>query len=140
MPPPNTETPQQADLAVTKTVSDATPNVGDVVTFTVTIANNGRDAATGVEVTDELLPGSTPVAFLLRREEPSPPRCEAVGTLESEASATLTLKVPSGQPPDANEHADDHGRRRPVRPQHRQQHRQRYRDAAAKPTWSLRRR
>ena len=31
-----TETPQQADLAVTKTVSDPTPNVGDTITFTVT--------------------------------------------------------------------------------------------------------
>ena len=29
-----TETPQQADLALTKTVSNPTPNVGDDVTFT----------------------------------------------------------------------------------------------------------
>ena len=43
-----TETPQQADLAVTKTVSDATPNVGDQITFTVTLTNAGPDAATGV--------------------------------------------------------------------------------------------
>src|SRR6202011_3319059 len=31
-----TETPQQADLAITKTVNNTTPNVGDTVTFTVT--------------------------------------------------------------------------------------------------------
>ena len=50
-----TETPQQADLAVAKTVSNPTPNVGDTITFTVTLTNAGPDAATGVEVTD-LLP------------------------------------------------------------------------------------
>ena len=50
-----TETPQRADLSVTKTVSDATPNVGDQITFTVTLSNEGPDAATGVQVSD-LLP------------------------------------------------------------------------------------
>jgi uncharacterized repeat protein (TIGR01451 family) len=42
-----TETPQQADLAVTKTVSNATPNVGDQITFTITLSNQGPDDATG---------------------------------------------------------------------------------------------
>ncbi len=50
-----TETPQQADLALTNTVSDAAPNVGDVITFTVTLSNQGPDDATGVQVAD-LLP------------------------------------------------------------------------------------
>ena len=54
-----TETPQQADLSVTKTVSDATPNVGDQITFTVTLSNQGADAATGVQVTDLLPAGLT---------------------------------------------------------------------------------
>ena len=43
-----TETPQQADLALTKTVSNPTPNVGDTITFTVTLTNNGPTTATGV--------------------------------------------------------------------------------------------
>ena len=43
-----TETPQQADLALTKTVSNPTPNVGDTITFTVTLTNTGPDAATSV--------------------------------------------------------------------------------------------
>ena len=30
------------DLAITKTVSDATPNVGDQITFTVTLTNTAR--------------------------------------------------------------------------------------------------
>ena len=50
-----TVTPQQADLALAKTVSNPTPNVGDTITYTVTLTNNGPDAATSVQVTD-LLP------------------------------------------------------------------------------------
>jgi hypothetical protein len=34
----DTLTPE-ADLSVSKTVSDATPNVGDLITFTVTLSN-----------------------------------------------------------------------------------------------------
>src|SRR5262249_54604255 len=54
-----TETPQQADLAVAKTVSNATPNVGDVITFTITLTDNGPDPATNVELTDLLPAGLT---------------------------------------------------------------------------------
>jgi uncharacterized repeat protein (TIGR01451 family)/fimbrial isopeptide formation D2 family protein len=52
-------TPQQADLAIVKTVSDMTPNVGDTVTFTVTLSNLGPDTATNVTVTDPLPAGLT---------------------------------------------------------------------------------
>src|SRR5262249_35870330 len=45
-----TETPQQADLALAKTVSNPTPNVGDIVTFTIIVSNSGPDAATNVMV------------------------------------------------------------------------------------------
>ena len=52
-----TTTPQapQADLAVTKTVSDSTPNVSDTIMFTVTVSNLGPSAASNVQVND-LLP------------------------------------------------------------------------------------
>mgnify|MGYP006286607713 CR=1 FL=1 len=52
-----TYTVLEADLQITKTVDDATPNVGDVVTFTVTVINNGPDDATGVTVEDALPAG-----------------------------------------------------------------------------------
>src|SRR5262249_52641825 len=42
-----TATPQRADLALTKSVSDPAPNVGDTVTFTVTLSNRGPGAAPG---------------------------------------------------------------------------------------------
>jgi uncharacterized repeat protein (TIGR01451 family) len=54
-----TETPQRADLALAKTVSDTTPNLGDTITFTVTLTNNGPDTASGVQVTDLLPAGLT---------------------------------------------------------------------------------
>ena len=48
-------TPQEADLQLSKTVSDATPNVGDTVTFTVTLTDNGFSAATDVQVSDSVV-------------------------------------------------------------------------------------
>src|SRR6202165_1108387 len=52
-----TVTGQAADIVITKTVSNATPNLGSQVTFTVTAHNLGPSTATGVVVTD-LLPGT----------------------------------------------------------------------------------
>ena len=46
---------QAADIGLTKTVSNPTPNQGSNVTFTVTATNHGPSAATGVVVGD-LLP------------------------------------------------------------------------------------
>jgi uncharacterized repeat protein (TIGR01451 family) len=54
-----TETPLAADLALTKSVSNPTPNVGDTVAFTVTLSDNGPSAATNVAVADLLPAGLT---------------------------------------------------------------------------------
>jgi conserved repeat domain len=47
-----TVTPKYADLGVKKTTSDPTPNVGDTVTYTVSLFNLGTSEATGVKLTD----------------------------------------------------------------------------------------
>jgi uncharacterized repeat protein (TIGR01451 family) len=48
-----------ADLVVTKTVNITAPKAGDVITYTITAANNGPDNATGVQVIDALPAGVT---------------------------------------------------------------------------------
>ena len=42
----------EADLSLTKTVSDATPTFGDTVTFDIEVSNDGPDAAGGITVAD----------------------------------------------------------------------------------------
>ena len=54
-----TTTVASADLAVTKTVDDASPDEGDSITFRVVLRNLGPDDATGVVVTDTLDPNVT---------------------------------------------------------------------------------
>ena len=44
---------------LSKTVSNPTPNVGDTITFTVTLSNTGPNTATNVQVTDVLPAGLT---------------------------------------------------------------------------------
>src|SRR5262249_30079632 len=51
------ETPQQSDLAVRKSLTKPSPNVGDTITYTVTLTNSGPDAATNVTVRDALPAG-----------------------------------------------------------------------------------
>ena len=45
---------QEADLSLTKSVDNANPNVGDVVTYTIKVSNAGPNIATNVEVQDVL--------------------------------------------------------------------------------------
>src|SRR5207249_1919861 len=85
-------TVQSADLAVTKVVNNATPNERDTLTYTVTLTNNGPDAATSAAVTD-LLPAG--VTFLSSTPSQgsylSGTGVWTVGSVANLSTATLTL-------------------------------------------------
>ena len=51
-----------ADLSLDKSVNDATPSLGENITFTLTVSNAGPDTATGVTVEDILPAGLTYVS------------------------------------------------------------------------------
>jgi len=83
---------QQADLAVTKSVNNATPNVGANVTFTVQVTNNGPSATTGVALSDLLPAGLTYVSSTSSQGSyTSGSGVWTVGVLANSASATLTI-------------------------------------------------
>ena len=52
------------DLSLTKSVSNSTPNIGDVVTYTITVSNAGPNAATGVAVEDVVPNGLTSISTI----------------------------------------------------------------------------
>ncbi|MBU4459554.1 MAG: DUF2341 domain-containing protein, partial [Verrucomicrobia bacterium] len=82
------------DLSVAKTVDDARPNEGGMIVYTVTAANAGPDAATGVAIRD-LPPGG--VTYV--SDNPSRGSYDAasgvwaVGTLDPGAGATLVVRA-----------------------------------------------
>ena len=81
-----------ADLAITKTVSSATPAVGANVTFTLTVTNNGPNNATGVVVNDFLPDGMTYVSDNGGGAYSSGTGLWTIpGTINNGASATLQI-------------------------------------------------
>ena len=52
----------EADLELDKSIDNTNPNVGDDVTFTIALTNQGPDTATNVEVSDSLPTGLTYVS------------------------------------------------------------------------------
>jgi len=87
-----TFTPSRADLSLNKTVDTAKPNVGDNVTFTLTVQNDGPDDATGVAVTDRLPTGLTFVsASGSQGSYSSSTGVWTVGSIASGTNATLRI-------------------------------------------------
>ena len=46
-------------MSIAKSVDDPTPNIGQTITFTLTVLNNGPDVATSVTVNDVVPAGFT---------------------------------------------------------------------------------
>jgi len=79
-----------SDLSVTKTVDNATPNVGDNVTFTITVTNNGSDNAANIVVTENIPSGYT-VYFVTPSNGTWSAPTWTIGNLANGASETLTV-------------------------------------------------
>ena len=82
---------QSADLYVLKALDNQTPTNGASITYTVTVGNNGPDAATNVTVTDTLPAGVTFVSASPSAAYNSATGVWTVGALANQASATLTI-------------------------------------------------
>jgi uncharacterized repeat protein (TIGR01451 family) len=81
----------RVDLALTNTVSSATPDDDTNVTFTLTVVNNGPNNATGVVVSDPLLSGLTWVSDDGAGAYTPGTGVWLVGSLANGASATLHI-------------------------------------------------
>jgi uncharacterized repeat protein (TIGR01451 family) len=91
----NDSKPPAADLSISKADSPDPVTVGNNLTYTITVTNNGPSAATGVNVSDTLPAGETFVSV-----KPSQGSCTgtstitcALGSLANGSSATVTLVV-----------------------------------------------
>lgn len=83
-----------ADLRLIKTVDNPNPNLGDTITFTVTVTNDGPNTATGVVVTDQLPSGLTFVSYSASQGTyNNVTGIWTVGTLNVGASATLSIQA-----------------------------------------------
>ena len=80
-----------ADLAVTKSMAPVSPTLGQNVTFTLTVTNNGPGAATGVVVNDFLPDGLTYVSDDGAGAYNSGLGVWTIGNLANAASATLHI-------------------------------------------------
>ncbi|MEQ6341516.1 MAG: SBBP repeat-containing protein [Gammaproteobacteria bacterium] len=85
--------PGIADLSVTKTGTPNPVTAGSNLTYTITVTNNGPDAATGVTLRDALPAGGTLISATPSQGSCSGATTCALGTLNSGASATLTIVI-----------------------------------------------
>lgn len=85
------------NVSITKTVTPAAAAVGDILTCTVVVTNNGVAAVNQVVVTDAIPPGSAFVAGSVVVNGASVPNANPsgiiVGTLNSQASVTIVFQL-----------------------------------------------
>lgn len=86
-------TPNITDLAITKTVDDATPNNQQVIVFTLSVTNQSAVNATGVVVTDQLPAGLTYVSDNGAGAYVSGTGLWTIGNLAAGATAVLTINA-----------------------------------------------
>ncbi len=84
-------TSPSADLAITKSASPATVNVGDQTTFTLAVTNNGPSLARNVSVLDSLPSGLELVSATSSQGTCNATVSCALGTLARNGTATVTI-------------------------------------------------
>lgn len=83
-----------ADLSLTKTVSNPNPQNGDIISYTITVTNHGPGNATGVEVTDLLPAGAVYQSYTASQGSYDNTTGKwLVGSIPNGGSATLTISV-----------------------------------------------
>ena len=93
------------DIEIEKSVSNTSPNVGDVVMFSIVVKNNGPDNATDVRIVDVVKPGFGYVASSIAggdiRNDSSPAGSGldwGITNLAAGAFVTLTFRATVSQP------------------------------------------
>ena len=91
-------TTEVADLEVQKSVTDSTPDENDLVTFTLSVTNNGPDDSTGIVVSDILPSGLTYVSDTSGGSYNSTTGNWSIGAIANgnTASIDITVSVDSG--------------------------------------------
>jgi uncharacterized repeat protein (TIGR01451 family) len=87
-----------ADLRMEKTVDDPNPNVGDTITFTITVYNDGPDTATNVTVEDVIPSGFVYSAGTIaggdsRDDSGAPTLTWTINSLAGSSNVNLTFQV-----------------------------------------------
>jgi len=88
------------DLVITKSTSDSSPNIGDTLTFTLLVKNDGPDTATNLHVLDPVTAGFSYVASSMTggdvQDDSSPTGVGldwTINNLPANASVTLTFQA-----------------------------------------------
>ncbi|HEX5840188.1 MAG TPA: isopeptide-forming domain-containing fimbrial protein, partial [Anaerolineales bacterium] len=85
---------QASDLSLTKAANSSSVSVGSTITFTLTVTNTGPDAASGVQVTDQLPSGYTYVSSVASQGTyNSATGLWLIGDMPVNTTETLTLTV-----------------------------------------------